>query len=157
MARVSKSKASRDGVLGGEYYLVGGQTQISDHVLEDITEAAALEVDGVLGVVRGRSVRNTLGKALGHTRGKLPAGVLIEAGKKQAIVDVSIEVMHGFSIPQIVIDERRRIGARLLELTGLVAKEVNVHIASIAFPKPETDEDKLLEDTQEGIIPLPVG
>ena len=157
MARVSKSKASRDGVLGGEYYLVGGQTQISDHVLEDITEAAALEVDGVLGVVRGRSVRNTLGKALGHTRGKLPAGVLIEAGKKQAIVDVSIEVMHGFSIPQIVIDERRRIGARLLELTGLVAKEVNVHIASIAFPQPETEEDTLLEYTPEGLLPLPVG
>ena len=59
----------------------------------------------------------------------------VEQGKKEAILDLSIQVVYGFSIPQIVIEVRKKVGASLLEMAGLIAKEVNINITGIAFPE----------------------
>jgi uncharacterized alkaline shock family protein YloU len=108
--------------------MIGGGTDISDEVVEAITEEAALEVDGVVDLVRmPMPVHCSMPGPFRRGRGMAKA-VFVEVGRKEAIVDLGIEVMYGFSIPQIIIDERRKIGARLLELTGLVAKEINVHV-----------------------------
>ena len=58
----------------------------------------------------------------------------MNAGKKEAIVDLTIKVTYGFSVPQLVVDVRKTIGARLLEIAGLIAKEVNIRIVGIDFP-----------------------
>ena len=53
---------------------------------------------------------------------------------REAILDLTIQVVYGFSIPQVVIEVRKKVGARLLEITGLIAKEINVNISGIEFP-----------------------
>jgi len=55
-------------------------------------------------------------------------------GKKEAIVDVTLGVIYGFNIPNIATDVRKKVASRLLEITGLVAKEINVDVASIEVP-----------------------
>ena len=58
----------------------------------------------------------------------------MEQGRREAIVELTIQVVYGFSIPQLVIEVRKKVGARLLEMTGLIAKEVNINISGIDFP-----------------------
>lgn len=116
---------------GGEY-LVAGETEIDDEVIGAIAATAAREVDGVAAIGTSsiqRTIRERMGKAEKRAR-----GTTIEAGKKQAIVDLTIKVVYGFNIPQIIIDVRKCVGARLLEICGLIAKEINVHVVGIEFP-----------------------
>ena len=49
-------------------------------------------------------------------------------------VDLTIKVIYGFNIPQLIIDIRKRVAARLLELVGLITKEINVHVVGVEFP-----------------------
>ena len=135
--------------------MIGGATDISGDVVEAIAEEAALEVEGVVDLARvpllvGRGMPGPFRKGR-----KMAKAVVAEVGSKEAIVDLGIEVMYGFSIPQIIIDERRKIGARLLELTGLVAKEINVHVEKIVFPEIEGSDDNPLEDAADHAVPLP--
>ena len=117
----------------GAEYVVAGTTEIEDEVIGAICATAAKEVDGVANVGTSsvtRSLKELFGGAEKRARG---AGV--EQGKREAIIDLTIQVVYGFSIPQVVIEVRKKVGARLLEMTGLVAKEVNVNISAIDFPE----------------------
>lgn len=113
-------------------YLVAGQTEIADGVIGAIASTAALEVDGVAEVGTG-TARRILSETLGGSQ-KKSWGTTVQAGKKEAIVDLTIKVTYGFSVPQLVVDVRKKVGARLLEITGLIAKEVNITIVGMGFP-----------------------
>jgi uncharacterized alkaline shock family protein YloU len=117
----------------GAEYVVGGGTDIQDEVVGAICATAAREVDGVADVGLS-SVTRTLKEVLGGAD-KRARGVGVEQGKREAILDLTVQVIYGFSIPQVVIEVRRRVGARLLEMTGLIAKEVNINITGIEFPE----------------------
>ena len=116
---------------GGEY-MIAGETDISDEVIGAIAATAAREIEGV-GDIGTSSIRRTMTERMGRTE-KRARGISIEAGKKEAIVDLSVKVVYGYSIPQVIVDLRKRVAARLLETCGLIAKEVNVHIVGIEFP-----------------------
>ena len=45
-----------------------------------------------------------------------------------------IDTVANFNIPQIIIEVRKNVAVRLLDLCGLIAKEVNVSVAGIEFP-----------------------
>jgi uncharacterized alkaline shock family protein YloU len=117
---------------GGEY-VVGGETTIEYEVIGAVAATAAREVNGVSSV-GSSSIRRTLSETFGsgHKRAR---GAKVEAGKKEAIIDLEVKITYGFSIPQLVIDIRKKVGARLLDMFGLVAKEVNVNILGIDFPE----------------------
>jgi uncharacterized alkaline shock family protein YloU len=44
-------------------------------------------------------------------------------------------IVYGFNIPKIVAEVRKKVASRLMEISGLVAKEINVVVASIEFPE----------------------
>ena len=117
----------------GAEYTIGGETEVNDEVIGAIAATAAREVEGVADIGLS-SVTRTLSEALGGAE-KKARGVTVEQGKKEAILDLSIQVVYGFSIPQIVIEVRKKVGASLLEMAGLIAKEVNINITGIAFPE----------------------
>jgi len=111
-------------------YVIAGQTDISDEVLSAIAAMAAREIEGVAdvgsGTVRRMFMRNVQRQA---------SGASVQAGKKEAIIDLSIKMIYGFSLPQLVIDIRKRVGTRLLEMAGLIAKEINIRVIGIQFPE----------------------
>jgi len=114
-------------------FVVGGETHIDDEVIAQIAGVAAKEVDGVASLGTS-SIRRSIAEAVGAAEGRA-RGVGVEAGKKEAILDLTINVIYGFSIPTIVIDVRKNVASRLLELVGLITKEINVSVADIDFPE----------------------
>jgi uncharacterized alkaline shock family protein YloU len=113
---------------------IAGETIIEDDVVASIAGLAAREVEGVSGLGKS-SVRRALTERLAGTGEKARLGVGVEVGKKEAIVDLSLVIVYGFNIPKIVAEVRKKVASRLMEIAGLVAKEINVEVASIEFPE----------------------
>jgi len=114
-------------------FTVGGETYIDDEVIAQIAGVAAKEVKGVAGLGKS-SIRRTIAEAVGAAEGRA-RGVDVEAGKKEAILDLTLNVIYGFSIPNIIIEVRKNVATRLLEMVGLIAKEINVDVVNIEFPE----------------------
>lgn len=112
--------------------VVGGETDIENEVIAQIVGVAASEVEGIASLGTS-SVRRTLAEAVGAAEGRA-RGVGVEAGKKEAILDITVNVVYGFSIPNIIIQLRKTVANRLLEMVGLIAKEINVEVVGIEFP-----------------------
>lgn len=113
--------------------MVGGETTIDDDVIAAIAGAAAQEVQGVASMGT-TSIQRSISESIGRSE-KKSRGVEIEAGKKEAIIDLTLNITYGFNIPNIIIDVRKTVATRLLDLCGMVAKEVNVTVAGIEFPE----------------------
>lgn len=110
-------------------YLVAGQTEIADEVLSTIAAMAAREIEGVADVGTG-----TVRRMFMRGASKQASGAAVQAGKKEAIVDLTVKMIYGFNLPKLVVDVRKRVGARLLETAGLIAKQVNIRVVGIEFP-----------------------
>lgn len=121
-----------------------GETTIDDEVVASIAGLAAGEVEGVVHLGKS-SVRRLVAGALGGAEGKARTGVEVEVGKKEAIVDLTLGVKYGVNIPNIVAEVRKKVASRVLEIAGLVAKEINVHIVSIEFPEKTQQKVRKVE------------
>ena len=116
---------------------VVGQTEIDDDVIGAIAGIAAREIEGVASL-GANSIRRAITERVsgGERRSR---GVEVEAGQREAILDIDLRVIYGFSIPEIVMKVRQNVARRVLELCGLVAKEININVTSIEFTdKPPT-------------------
>ena len=105
---------------------VGGETVIEEEVIASIVGIAAREVEGVASLGTS-SIQRTLAERLGGA-GEEARGVDVEVGKKEAIVNLELKVIYGFSIPKIVSGVREKVAARLMEMAGLAAKEINLKV-----------------------------
>jgi len=115
---------------------------IEDDVVASIAGMAAKEVEGVANLGKS-SVRRMVTGAVTGAGGKARHGVSVEVGKKEAIVDLQLDVIYGFNIPNIVTKVREKVAIRLKEITGLIAKEVNVRVVSIEFPEKKIQASKV--------------
>ena len=112
---------------------VGGETEIVDDVIGAIAGVAAREIDGVSSLGTS-SIRRTIAERVGSVEHK-SRGVKVEAGRREAILDIDLRIVYGHSIPDIVIKVRENVARRILELCGLVVKEINVNVVGIDFPE----------------------
>jgi len=110
-----------------------GDTVIGDDVVASIAGLAAQEVEGV-GSLGRSTVRRALSGAFADAAEKARTGVAVEVGKRECIVDLQLNVLYGYSIPSIINEVRKKVAARLLEFTGLIAKEINIRIVGIDIP-----------------------
>ena len=110
-----------------------GDTVIGDDVVASIAGLAAQEVEGV-GSLGRSTVRRSLSGAFADAAEKARTGVAVEVGKRECIVDLQLNVLYGYSIPSIINEARKKVAARLLEFTGLIAKEINIRIVGIDIP-----------------------
>jgi len=127
MERESEEPEGTDGMV------TGGETVIGDNVVASIVGMATKEVEGVAGLGKS-SIRRALTEHLGRHTEKAKLGVGVEVGKEEAVIDITLDVIYGYNIPNIVTKVREKVAARLLDITGLVAKEININIASIELP-----------------------
>lgn len=115
--------------------LLGGETNIDDEVLAQIASVAAMEVEGVAGLGES-SIRRSVAEVVGGAQSRA-RGVTVEAGKKEAIIDLKVNIRYGYSIPKIVELIRIKVAERLETMAGLIAKEINISIVGIEFEKKE--------------------
>ena len=111
---------------------VGGETSIQDEVIGAIAGIAAKEVDGVSSL-GNRSLRRAIAENVGGAE-KRARGVGVEAGRREAILDLEMKVFYGYSIPEMVIKVRKVVAHRIVELLGLVTKEININVVGVDFP-----------------------
>ncbi|MFH1487256.1 MAG: Asp23/Gls24 family envelope stress response protein [Chloroflexota bacterium] len=112
---------------------LSGETTIEDEVVASVAGIAAREVEGVASLGQSsiqRAIAERVGTVAERTR-----GVEVEAGKRQAIVDLTLTIRYGFSIPKVVGEVRQKVAARLLEICGLEAIQINVRIVGVQFPE----------------------
>ena len=112
---------------------VGGETEIVDDVIGAIAGVAAREIEGVSSLGTS-SIRRAIAERVGGAELKA-RGVKVEAGRREAILDIDLRIVYGHGIPEIVVKVRENVARRILELCGLVAKEINVNVAGIDFPE----------------------
>ena len=115
---------------------VGGETEINDEVIGAITGVAAREIDGVASLGT-RSIRRAIAERLGNSEQRA-RGVEVEAGRREVILDIDLRIVYGFSLPETVVKVRQNVAQRVLEMCGLIAKEINVNVAGIEFPERVT-------------------
>ena len=111
---------------------VGGETEINDDVIAAIAGVAAREIEGVFNL-GSSSIRRTIAERVGG-REQRSRGVGVEAGRREAILDIDLQVIYGFSIPETILKVRHNVARRILELCGLITKEININVAGIEFP-----------------------
>ena len=111
---------------------VGGTTNIEPEVIGAIAGVAAQSIQGVASLGTA-SLRRTIRERMGGAE-KRSRGVEVEAGRKEAILDINVRVIYGYSIPKTVIQVRHIVADRLLRLCGIIAKEINVRVIGIDFP-----------------------
>jgi uncharacterized alkaline shock family protein YloU len=123
--------------LGGER----GQTTIGEGVVTKVAGLAAREVPGVhnLGGGTARAIGSVTQKVgLGDARTQ---GVSVEAGEKEAAIDLTIVIEYGESIPRVAEAVRDQVIKRVEGITGLKVVEVNITVNDLYFPgEDEPDE-----------------
>lgn len=110
---------------------VGGETAIDDEVIGAVAGVAAREVEGISSLGT-RSIKRSIAERMG-SREQRARGVEVEAGRREAILDIDVRVLYGYSIPETVMKVRQNVARRVLETFGLVTKEININVVGIDF------------------------
>lgn len=123
-ARPARSRAASP---GGSASLVTeyGRTTIADGVVAKIAGIAAREIPGVQALGGGVS------RAIGALVSRIPTGVAVEVGEKQAAIDLVLVTYYGQSIVDIADAVRRNVIERIQAMAGLEVTEVNITVTDL--------------------------
>lgn len=134
-----KDTARRDDVVPLSSEL--GRTTIGEGVVTRVAGIAAREVPGVhaLGGGAARAIGSVTQKVgIGDPRTQ---GVSVEAGEKEAAVDLTLVIDYGESIPRIAGAVREQIIKRVEGITGLIVTEVNITVNDLYFPGDDEPDE----------------
>ncbi len=106
-----------------------GSIHISEEVVASVAALAASETEGVshLATGAGMDFSEWLGKK------NITKGVKIVIEEDRAMVDVSLFVRYGYSIPSVAKRVQMEIKTAIESMTGLVAQSINVHVCGVSF------------------------
>jgi uncharacterized alkaline shock family protein YloU len=104
-----------------------GHINISEEVLSAIAGAAALEVEGVACVSGGLDMEAV---SKGGMR-RLGKAVKADVKKEGVKVDMALDLVYGYSIPETCSKVQNRVRAAIENMTGLEVKDVNIRVAGI--------------------------
>lgn len=113
-----------------------GSVRISNDVVAIIAGVAATEVKGVAGMSGG--ITGGISEMLGMKN--LSKGVKVEAGDKEAAIDLFIIVEYGSNIAEVGKGVQENVKASVETMTGLNVVEVNVSIQGVNIPKEKKVE-----------------
>jgi uncharacterized alkaline shock family protein YloU len=108
-----------------------GETTIAPSVVARIARRAATEVDGV-DVVSGGGLRGLL-EALRPDR---PTGARADMASRQTAVELTLAVCWPRGVRAVTNEVRRRVKARVQELTGYVVTDVDIVVDALPSPSP---------------------
>ena len=106
-----------------------GTVKIADDVIALISAFAAMEVEGVSGMagdISMEAVSKGGMKRLGKT-------VKVDVTKEGVEVDLAIDLVYGYSIPETCSKVQNRVSSAIENMTGLKVKDVNVRVAGITM------------------------
>ena len=113
---------------------VPGVTEIEASVIAAIAGHVARSVEGVDRLGGTGGIVRTVADTIRSRSSALAAGIEVEAGRKEAILDLDLIVTFGYNVPRVVQNVRESIAKEIFDMIGLVAKEINVSVVGIEFP-----------------------
>ncbi len=119
---------------------IQGGLSIDNDVIGSIAAMAATNVQGVSSLGTS-SFKQVLAEKV-KRRQRKTRGIEVEAGLKEAILDIDLKVFYGYSIRDVVRDVRFEVATKVLELTGLKAKEINIYVVGVDPKDNRSNETK---------------
>ena len=114
-----------------------GMIRISRETLSGIVRRIVCSVDGVTRLT-GSSLVDNIAEFVG-SRKVLDRAIQIEIGPDGIVIDLSINIRYGVSLPETAANVQRTVSGRLEEMTGLKVSQVNVVIREME-DVPEEDD-----------------
>ena len=130
-------RGSNGGGNGGADTLAAGDLRVTDEVIAIIAGMAATEVRGVAGMSGG--IAGGIAEMLG--RKSMAKGVRVEAGEKEAAIDLFIIVEYGHRIPDVAWEIQEKVKEAVEGMTGMQVIEVNIHVQGIRFESDGTRDE----------------
>ncbi len=118
-----------------------GTIKIANEVVAIIASLAAGEIEGVASMSGG--VGSGIAEILGHKK-----GVKVETGEEECVVDLSVVVEYGVSIPDVAQSIQMNVKDAIESMTGLNAVEINIHVQGVHF---SNEEDIEVEEVTEKV------
>ena len=121
-----------------------GQIELAPQVLEIIAGIAATDVDGVASM-RG-SFANSVNELFGRKgHGK---GVKLVLNDDELDVDIYVYLDYGSAVPKVAMAIQENVKERLLFMTDLKVRQVNVHVEGVIPEKADAgvDPNHLFDD-----------
>ncbi len=122
--------------------------KISNDVIAVIAGVAVSEVQGVSSMSGGFA--GGISEVLSGKK-NLAKGIKVEAGEKEAKIDVNIIVEYGTRIPDVAFEIQNRVKKAVESMTGLKVEEVNVHVQGVntqAIDGKEDEEQEVKENDE---------
>ena len=113
--------------------------KISNDVIAVIAGVAVSEVQGVASMSGGFA--GGISEVLSGKK-NLAKGIKVEAGEKEAKIDVNIVVEYGTRIPDVAFEIQNRVKKAVENMTGLKVEEVNVHVQGVNTATVEAKDVK---------------
>ena len=111
----------------------GGSLQISTDVVEKIAKHAAMEIEGVRGVMPAVSGAKSLIGRIAPTK-----PITVELKNDVADISVSIQVEYGTKIPELSEKVQQNVKESVQNMTSISVARVDVVVAGLAVEeKPE--------------------
>lgn len=123
--------------IGSSQVAVAGDIRVTDEVIAIIAGIAAIEVKGVTAMSGG--IAGGIAEMLG--RRNMTKGVRVEAGEKEAVIDLFIIVDYGCRIPDVAWQIQERVKESVESMTGMRVLEVNIHIQGVSLDRDARDKD----------------
>ncbi len=107
-----------------------GEVKIADEVVAIIASLAANEIEGVQPL--GSTGSNKISR-----KGKknLAKGIDIDIAGNEIICDMAVNLNYGVKIPEITHEIQNKVKLAVENMTGLLVKEVNLHVLGINVAK----------------------
>jgi len=98
-----------------------GCIHISEEVLATIASGAAVEVEGVSGLMN-LAAKKTASK-----------GVRLAVDEDGAVVDLYVMVRYGHAIPEVADKVQTAVASSVEAMTGFAVKAVNIHVGGVSL------------------------
>ena len=104
-----------------------GTIQISEDVVASIATSAAMEVEGVSGLLSGNVSDLVGGKKM------TAKGVRVEMVDDAIVVNLFLTIRYGSGAAEVAEKVQNSVYTAMQDMTGFNVKAVNVHVGGISF------------------------
>lgn len=110
---------------------VKGQIQIADEVIAIIAGTAALEIEGVAGMIGNFAggIIEKIGKK------NLAKGVTVTVENNEVTVLLSLMIRFNYKIQEVTLEVQKRVKTAIETMTGLTTVAVNINVVGLEFEK----------------------
>ena len=98
-----------------------GCIHISEDVLATIAGGAAMEVEGIGGMMSLATKKSSA------------RGVRVAVDEEGAVIDLYVMIRYGYAIPEVAEKIQTAVASSVEAMAGFAVKAVNVHVGGVSF------------------------